>query len=129
MSIPLNQAAVEPRSFFNVVQGKKTGYYAQYELLVNKTSESGGSYFGENLTDCAKTILNTLRQFNAEGRLIDPSSIEIRSSVRREDIIRDFKPLGPGELMFLRDKLNQERYAPPEGNIVEFLVEPGIERR
>ena len=130
----MDQTSVEPQSFFNVVHGK-TGYLAQYELLVKETPVGGGGYFGENLTQCSEGVIKTLKRFEAEGKHVDDQSpITIRSVLRREDEILGNKCLELGEIMFIAEKLTSARYAPPEGYIMTFnaesdLIESGIERR
>jgi len=129
----MNQQSPESQSFFNVVHAK-TGYLAQYELLVNKQPIGGGGYFGENLTQCSEEVLNTLKRLKREGKQIDSSEIAIKSVLRREDEILGNKRLELGEIKFIAEELTSARYAPPEGYIMTFnaelgLAESGIERR
>ena len=108
----MNQQSPESQSFFNVVHAK-TGYLAQYELLVNKQPIGGGGYFGENLTQCSEEVLNTLKRLKREGKQIDSSEIAIKSVLRREDEILGNKRLELGEIKFIAEKLTSARYAPP----------------
>ena len=128
------QSKPEQQSFFNVVHAK-TGYLAQYELLVGEAPVTGGGYFGENLTQCSEGVIKTLKTLEAEGKHIDDQlPLTIRSVLRKEDEILGNKRLELGEIMFIAKKLTSARYGRPEGYIMTFnaeldLIESGIERR